>query len=53
MKPFKVRLADTVDFFIYDYVEDSVWTNSDLSVILYEMPKEQDKQNFYRIDEAP
>jgi hypothetical protein len=37
MEPFKSRGIDRVDFFLFDEsygVEDNVWTNSDLSVIL-------------------
>jgi hypothetical protein len=53
MDPFNGRLIDKVNFFLFDETEESVWTNSDLSVILNEEPDEEQVANFYKINETP
>lgn len=40
MQPFKERLFEKVNFFIFDPVEDLTWTNSDLTIITDEEPPE-------------
>lgn len=50
MKPFLERTFDNVNFFLYDMQEDLVWTNSDLSAIVNEMPE---SGSFYNISETP
>lgn len=49
MKPFRDRLFDKINFFLYDMLED-LWTNADLSVIANEKPEHE---YFYNISETP
>lgn len=49
MKPFRDRLFDKINFFLYDMQED-LWTNADLSVIANEKPEHG---YFYNISETP
>ena len=53
MRPFKGRLIDKINFFLYDEGEESVWTNTDLSIILNEEPNEDQQGDFYLINETP
>jgi hypothetical protein len=46
MKPFRDRLFDKINFFLYDMQEENVWTNADLSVIANEKPE---NEYFYNI----
>ena len=50
MKPFRDRLFDKINFFLYDMQEENVWTNADLSVIANEKPEHE---YFYNISQTP